>query len=69
MPPSRLRHSSGLDPRGSDESLAERPPQPAPLALVHGGPAVDGRHLRPFVDWLNRNRLPGEKPDKLVPGP
>ena len=30
---------------------------------------VEGRHVRPFVDWLNRNRLPGEKPYRLVPGP
>jgi hypothetical protein len=30
---------------------------------------VEGRHMRPFVDWLNRNRLPGEKPYRLVAGP
>ena len=34
---------------------------------AHG--AVEGRHMRPFVDWLNRNKLPGEKPYKLAPGP
>lgn len=30
---------------------------------------VEGRHMRPFVDWLNRNKLPGEKPYRLVAGP
>jgi hypothetical protein len=30
---------------------------------------IEGRHVRPFVDWLNRNKLPGEKPYRVVAGP
>ena len=30
---------------------------------------VEARHLTTFVDWLNTNRLTGEKPYRLVPGP
>jgi hypothetical protein len=37
LPPSRLRHSAGPVPRGPDESLAQRPPQPAPPALAGDG--------------------------------
>jgi hypothetical protein len=56
---------------------AAPPPGPAPasgydttsvMGTAGTGP-VEGRHVRPFVDWLNRNRLPGEKPYRLVPGP
>jgi hypothetical protein len=32
------------------------------------GPA-EGRHMRPFVDWLNRHKLPGERPYRVVAGP
>lgn len=52
------------------------PPGPAPAGgytesglMTSGMGYVQGRHLRPFLDWLNRNRLSGEKPYKLVPGP
>ena len=56
---------------------AAPPPGPMPasgydttsvMGTAGTGP-VEGRHVRPFVDWLNRNKLPGEKPYKLVPGP
>jgi hypothetical protein len=30
---------------------------------------VEGRHMRPFVDWLNRHRVPGERPYRVVAGP
>jgi hypothetical protein len=30
---------------------------------------VEGRHLRPFVAWLNRHRRRGERPYRLVAGP
>jgi hypothetical protein len=52
------------------------PPGPAPASgytttSVMGtitGP-VEGRHMRPFVDWLNRHRVPGERPYRVVAGP
>ena len=30
---------------------------------------VEGRHMRPFVNWLNSHKLPGEKPYRVVAGP
>ena len=51
------------------------PPGPMPaggydttsvMAVITG--PVEGRHMRPFVNWLNRHRLPGEKPYKVVAG-
>ena len=51
------------------------PPRPEPpgytmsgLMTAGTGP-VQGRHLRPFVAWLNRHRLPGERNYRLVAGP
>ena len=38
------------------------------VMAVITGPA-EGRHMRPFVNWLNSHKLPGEKPYKLVAGP
>ena len=51
------------------------PPGPAPAAgydttsvmAVITGP-VEGRHMRPFVNWLNRHKLPGERPYRVVAG-
>jgi hypothetical protein len=52
------------------------PPGPMPaggydttsvMAVITG--PVEGRHMRPFVNWLNRHRLPGERPYRVVAGP
>jgi hypothetical protein len=52
------------------------PPGPTPasgydttsvMAVITG--PVEGRHMRPFVNWLNGHRLPGEKPYRVVAGP
>lgn len=52
------------------------PPGPMPasgydttsvMAVITG--PVEGRHMRPFVNWLNRHKLPGEKPYRVVAGP
>jgi len=52
------------------------PPGPMPasgydttsvMAVITG--PVEGRHMRPFVNWLNAHRLPGEKPYRVVAGP
>lgn len=56
---------------------AAPPPGPMPAdgydtTSVMGGSEkgpIEGRHVRPFVDWLNRNKLPGEKPYRVVAGP
>jgi hypothetical protein len=36
------------------------------MAVITG--PVEGRHIAPFVAWLNANRLPGETPYRLVGG-
>ena len=36
--------------------------------MTSGVAPVQGRHLRPFVAWLNNHRLAGERPYRLVPG-
>ena len=51
------------------------PPGPMPasgydttsvMAVITG--PVEGRHMRPFVNWLNRHKLPGERPYRVVAG-
>jgi hypothetical protein len=37
------------------------------MAVITG--PVEGRHMRPFVNWLNSHKLPGEKPYRVVAGP
>jgi hypothetical protein len=37
------------------------------MAVITG--PVEGRHMRPFVDWLNKNKLPRERPYRVVAGP
>jgi len=51
------------------------PPGPTPASgytatgLMGTKGNLQGWHLSSFVKWLNANRLTGEKPYKLVPGP
>jgi hypothetical protein len=40
-----------------------------PGLMVAGGGPVQGRHLAPFLQWLNSHRLAGERPYRLVAGP
>lgn len=40
-----------------------------PGLMQAGGGPVQGRHLAPFLRWLNSHRLAGERPYRLVAGP
>jgi hypothetical protein len=57
---------------GRDPTAADQDPQigyTVPKLMSAGQGDVEARHLTTFVDWLNTNRLTGEKPYRLVPGP
>ena len=57
----------GRDPTDADKDWQIGYTMPALMDAGHAD--VEARHLTPFVNWLNTNRLSGEKPYRLVPGP
>ena len=57
---------------GRDPTVADQDPDigyTVPRLMSAGQADVEERHLKPFIDWLNTNRLIGEKPYRLVAGP
>lgn len=57
---------------GRDPTPADLDPQigyTVPRLMSAGQGDVEARQLTTFVSWLNTNRLTGEKPYRLVPGP
>jgi len=57
---------------GRDPTTADLDPDigyTVPRLMSAGQGDVEARHLTTFVNWLNTNRLTGEKPYRLVPGP
>jgi hypothetical protein len=66
LPEKEFKRLLGRDPTPADKEV-DIGYMGTPL-MQWGGSDVEERHLKWYLDWLNRNRLSGEQPFRLVAG-